>query len=82
MSNTARNNGIGIATIVALAFVILKLCHVIDWSWLWVLAPIWIPFALGVAYLAIIGVGALLWWLVRRWLGAYKRPVDRKAATK
>lgn len=22
----------------------LKLCNVIDWSWWWVLAPLWIPF--------------------------------------
>lgn len=24
-------------------FIVLKLCHVIAWSWLWVLAPFWIP---------------------------------------
>ena len=26
-----------------LVLIILKLCGVIDWRWLWVLAPIWIP---------------------------------------
>jgi hypothetical protein len=26
-----------------LIFITLKLCHIIDWSWAWVLAPIWIP---------------------------------------
>lgn len=30
----------------AIAFIVLKLCHVIAWSWLWVLAPIWIPLAI------------------------------------
>lgn len=24
-------------------FTILKLCNVLAWSWLWVLAPLWIP---------------------------------------
>lgn len=25
----------------AVAFIVLKLTHVVDWSWWWVLAPIW-----------------------------------------
>ena len=25
------------------AFIVLKLIGVIDWSWTWVLAPMWIP---------------------------------------
>lgn len=33
--------------IFTLAFVVLKLCKVIDWSWWWVLAPTWIPFGVG-----------------------------------
>lgn len=28
------------------AFVVLKLTHVINWSWLWVTAPLWGGFAL------------------------------------
>lgn len=38
-----------------LAFVILKLVSVIAWSWLWVLAPIWIPFAIGL-FLSAFGI--------------------------
>ena len=30
----------------AILFIILKLTGVITWSWLWVLAPIWIPFVI------------------------------------
>lgn len=26
---------------VQVAFIVLKLCGVIDWSWLWVTAPFW-----------------------------------------
>jgi len=29
-----------------LVFLVLKLTAVIDWSWLWVTAPLWIPIAL------------------------------------
>lgn len=42
-----------------LAFIVLKLCHVIEWAWIWVLAPIWIPFALLTLLLLIIGIIAL-----------------------
>jgi len=33
-----------------IAFVVLKLCEVIDWSWWWVTSPIWIALILdGIA---------------------------------
>lgn len=35
-------------------FVGLKLCNVIAWSWVWVLSPLWIGWALGIIILAII----------------------------
>ena len=38
----------------AILFIILKLTGVITWSWLWVLAPIWIPFVIVVFILYII----------------------------
>ena len=54
------NKGIGCGTALALmltvAFVILKLCNVIDWSWWWVSAPLWIPFIIGIVCLAIVTV--------------------------
>jgi hypothetical protein len=45
---------IGIGTLLFLIFLVLKLCHVIDWSWWWVTAPVWIP-----GILALIGYGLL-----------------------
>ena len=45
--------GLGFADALALLFIALKLCGVINWSWIWVLSPIWI--SLGVlAVLAIL----------------------------
>lgn len=48
MSKTSNNSGIGFMSLLGLAFIILKLCHVIEWSWWWVTAPFWgvVPFVL------------------------------------
>ena len=42
----ATSKGIGFCGLLTIAFIVLKLCNVIKWSWLWVLSPIWIPIAL------------------------------------
>lgn len=41
MKNKASSGGIGFFGLLTIAFIILKLCKVITWSWLWVLSPIW-----------------------------------------
>jgi hypothetical protein len=46
-------------TLLTIAFIVLKLCNVITWSWWWVLAPLWIPVAvviLGLLFLLILYV--------------------------
>ena len=43
-------------TLLAVAFIILKLCHVIEWSWLWVLSPLWIPLVLTIAIAIFVAV--------------------------
>jgi len=51
MSNNTNKPGCTISlsglNLFTLAFVILKLCKVISWSWWWVLAPTWIPLGIG-----------------------------------
>ena len=42
------------STLLAVAFIVLKLCHVIEWSWLLVLAPLWIPLAFTLVIITII----------------------------
>lgn len=32
----------GIAELLLVLFVVLKLTGIIEWSWLWVLAPVWV----------------------------------------
>jgi len=51
-----NGNGIGFAGLLTVAFIVLKLCGVITWSWWWVLSPIWITILLVIAILVIVGV--------------------------
>ena len=44
----------GFGTLLGLLFIGLKLGKVIDWSWVWVLAPIWISWGITLIILAII----------------------------
>ena len=67
MSNNSSNGGhssaaggIGFFGLLAIVFIVLKLCNVISWSWWWVLAPLWGPAALVVAILVIVLVVALI----------------------
>jgi len=50
MANQTSSSGIGFIGLLQIVFIVLKLIGKIDWSWWWVLAPIWGTFAL---YLAI-----------------------------
>ena len=47
-SAKATAKGIGFTGVLTVAFIVLKLCGVIKWSWLWVLSPIWISIVLWV----------------------------------
>ena len=41
-SNSGSSSGVGFASLLQLMLIGLKLAKVIDWSWVWVLAPTWI----------------------------------------
>ena len=40
----SRTGGIGFSGLLTIVFITLKLTEYIDWSWWWVLSPLWIPF--------------------------------------
>ena len=44
--NISTSGGTGFMGLLFLVFLVLKLTHVIDWSWWWVTAPLWGVFAL------------------------------------
>ena len=61
-SSSASSGGIGFAGMLTILFIGLKLTHYIDWSWWWVLSPLWIGLALVlslfVIFMVIAGVVA------------------------
>lgn len=55
--NSNRNSsssGIEICGVLTIVFVVLKLVGVINWSWLWVLCPLWINLLLTIIVAVII----------------------------
>ncbi len=53
---------IGLVGCLFLIFLVLKLCHVINWSWIWIFSPLWIGLAAGLGTLGII---FMMWvWLM------------------
>ena len=50
-SSNGSSGGIGVVGLLGVVFITLKLTNFIDWSWWWVTAPFWIPFALVVVIL-------------------------------
>ena len=51
-----KRGGISICGALQIAFIVLKLCKVIEWSWWWVLAPTWISLGLGLIFGLIIAI--------------------------
>lgn len=47
-------------------FLVLKLCHVIEWSWFWVTCPFWAGLALTLV-VAICAVVSLIIYYVKKW---------------
>ena len=45
-TKVSYSGGIGFTGLITIVFIILKLVGTIDWSWWWVLSPLWITFAL------------------------------------
>lgn len=52
--------GINFAEVLGIVFIALRLCGVIDWPWVWVLAPIWVPICLWLLAVLIAFIWAML----------------------
>lgn len=55
-NSSARGGGIGFCGLLTIAFIVLKLLGKITWSWLWVLSPLWIVWAICLIILLIWGI--------------------------
>lgn len=49
--SSVSGGGIGFCSLLTVLFIGLKLTGHIAWSWVWVLSPLWIGTALGLAFL-------------------------------
>lgn len=57
MSDSNSNSGgLGLLGATFIVFLVLKLTHVINWSWWWVTAPLWIPAAVALGIAILIGL--------------------------
>lgn len=57
-SITSKSGGISFVGLLTISFIVLKLCNVITWSWVWVLSPIWIPVVLVIIVCIIFAICA------------------------
>lgn len=58
--STTVASGTGFCGLLTIAFIVLKLTHVINWSWIWVLSPLWIEALLAILLVVIILIAALI----------------------
>lgn len=58
-TNTTITGGIGFCGLLTIVFIVLKLLNKISWSWIWVLAPLWIEFIVAVLTVIIIIIGVI-----------------------
>jgi len=50
--------------LLTIAFVVLKALGYLDWDWIWIFSPLWIPFGLVGVFLWLAG---LIWGVVFVW---------------
>lgn len=55
-NNKVSSGGVGFTGLLTIVFTVLKLTKVINWSWWWVLSPVWIYFIL-IILIAVVCVG-------------------------
>jgi len=62
MSSTtqASSGGIGFCGLLTIVFIVLKLLGKIDWGWIWVLSPLWIPLGMVLGVFLIVGIGIVV----------------------
>lgn len=53
-NSSSSSGGIGFCGLLTIVFITLKLMGYIEWSWLWVLSPLWIGFSAGIVFILIL----------------------------
>jgi len=61
-TSSSSSGGIGFTGLLTIVFIVLKLTGYIDWSWWWVLSPLWV----GLALLALVFLILALFTLIKK----------------
>lgn len=64
--STHTSSGVGFSGLLTLLFIGLKLTNHINWSWWWVLSPIWISLSLVIVVIIIVTIVAGIAAFVKR----------------
>lgn len=64
-TSSSSSGGIGFVGALTIAFIVLKLTHVINWSWWWVLSPIWISTLLAIAIIVLVLFGYIIYKVIK-----------------
>lgn len=57
---SASGGGVSFIGILTIVFIVLKLTGVIEWTWIWVLSPIWISMSVVIVILFLIMLVAIV----------------------
>lgn len=55
-----HKGGIGFVGTLTIIFIVLRLLNLIDWSWWWVLSPIWISALLFIGFIVMLVIFAMI----------------------
>lgn len=55
-NSSSSSSSVSILGLLGVAFVVLKLCGVINWSWWWITLPFWGPLAILAVVLLVAGI--------------------------
>ena len=59
--SSTSSGGIGFVSGFLITFIVLKLTGYVDWSWLWILSPLWIAGGIAIFVVAVyIGIAVLV----------------------
>jgi len=53
-STIVINKGVTPLSLLGIAFIVMKITGYITWSWLWVLAPFWLPICIALIFLILV----------------------------
>jgi len=59
VDNNTSSRGIGFFGLLTITFIVLKITKYIDWSWWWVLAPLWMSLIITIVIITTITVLAI-----------------------